>query len=87
MRNVVNDSNKLSYFVDNQVPRDYNIFMTTNNQYANDVDRVRSIVTGVNDIADKISVSAQKVSDVLKQVQDYEISAEQLDTLVDFFQL
>lgn len=119
VKSVVNDSNKLLHFVDNQVLKDYEMLVDTSNQYANDADRVRNIVTEINevaeklyetmqqirtaideittatgegaqgttDIADKISTIAQKVNDILKQIQDNRMSAEQLDTLVDFFQL
>lgn len=119
VKSVVNDSNTLLHFVDNQVLKDYEMFVDTSNQYANDADRVRSLVTEINDVAeklyetmqqirtaideittatgegaqgatdivDKISVIAQKVNDILKQVEDNRMSAEQLDTLVDFFHL
>lgn len=42
---------------------------------------------GTSDIAVKINEIAQKVNDVLLQVQDNRRSAEQLDTMVDYFQL
>ncbi len=119
VKSVVNDSNKLLDFVDNQVLKDYKMLVSTSNQYANDADRVRNIVTEINevaeslyetmqqirkaideittaagegaqgttDIAGRISEVAHKVNAVLKQVQDNHLSAEQLDLLVEFFQL
>lgn len=119
VRSVVHDSNNLLNFMDHQVLKDYEMLVHTSNQYADDADKVRSIVTEINevaeklhetmrqirtaidevttaagegaqgttDIAEKISTIAYQVNDVYMQVQENRRSAEQLDTLMEFFQL
>ncbi len=119
VKSVVQDSEKLLSFVDNQVLKDYEMLVNTSNQYVNDSDSVRDIVTEINEVAEKLHVAMQqirtaideittaagegaegttdiaekinsvafKVNDVLKQVQENKESAEQLDSLVDFFKL
>lgn len=51
---VVEDSTNLLDFVDNQVIKDYEMLVQTSNQYDNDADMVKNVVSEINSISEQL---------------------------------
>jgi methyl-accepting chemotaxis protein len=68
VKSVVQDSEKLLSFVDNQVLKDYEMLVNTSSQYVNDSDSVRDIVTEINEIAEKLHVAMQQIRTAIDEI-------------------
>jgi len=61
VESVVQDSKSLLEFVDNQVLKDYESFVSTSIQYDQDADKVQDVVTEINKIAEQLSETIQQM--------------------------
>lgn len=68
VKSVVQDSTRLLSFVDNQVLKDYEMLVNTSNQYVNDSDSVRNVVTEINAVAEKLHVAMQQIRTAIDEI-------------------
>ncbi len=68
VKNVVQDSAKLLAFVDNQVLKDYEMLVNTSNQYVDDSDSVRDVVTEINEVAEKLHEAMQQIRTAIDEI-------------------
>lgn len=65
---VVEDSNNLLGFVDNQVLKDYEMLMHTSNQYDMDADMVQEVVTEMKNTSEQLYESIQQMRKVIEEI-------------------
>lgn len=65
---VVEDSNSLLSFVDNQVLKDYEMLMHTSNQYNMDADMVQTVVTEMKDTSEQLYESILEMRKVIEEI-------------------
>ncbi len=68
VESVIEDSNNLLHFVDHQVLKDYEMLVSTSNQYAQDADTVRTIISEVNDVAEKLYETMQEIRSAIDEI-------------------
>lgn len=70
VESVVEDSNKLLEFVDNQVLKDYDMFVNTSHQYASDADMVENIITEINNITEQVYDAITQIRTAIDGIAD-----------------
>lgn len=68
VESVVQDSNSLLEFVDNQVLKDYKIFVNTSLQYGQDADMVHNIVTEINDTTEELYETIRQIRQAIDEI-------------------
>jgi methyl-accepting chemotaxis protein len=65
---VVQDSNKLLDFVDNQVIKDYEMMLHTSVQYNEDANRVQDVVSEINQVSTELYESIKQIRIAIEEV-------------------
>lgn len=65
---VVEDSRNLLEFVDNQVLKDYDMFVNTSNQYNQDADTVKEVVSEINNIAEQLYSTIKQIRIAIDEI-------------------
>lgn len=68
VESVVQDSRMLLEFVDNQVLKDYEMFVDTSIQYHEDADMFQNVVTEINDIAEQLYEKTRFIRQAIDEV-------------------
>ena len=68
VESVVKDSQALLEFVDNQVLKDYQIFVNTSDQYDKDADMVQEVVGEIYTIAEKLYETIQQMRQAIDEI-------------------
>lgn len=65
---VVQDASTLLEFVDNQVLKDYKMFVNTSLQYGQDADMVHDVVTEINTITEQLYSTIQQIRQAIDEI-------------------
>ena len=68
VESVVEDSQILLNFVDNQVIKDYEIFVQTSNQYNQDADKLQNVVMEINGSAEQLYETIQQIRTAIDEI-------------------
>lgn len=68
VESVVQDSQTLLEFVDNQVLTDYKMLVNTSLQYDQDADRVQEVVSEINTIAEQLYETIQQIRQAIDEI-------------------
>lgn len=68
VESVVNDSKNLLFFVDNQILKDYENFVSTSNQYGKDADMVNAVVSEIDEIAAQLYETITQIRIAIEEI-------------------